>query len=126
MTEVQIFQVLGLVLLAVGLGMLINANFYQGLIRGMVESKPLFLLGGIINLVVGYLLVTFHNTWTGDWGVLITIIGWIAFIKGLVILILPNVHIGFAKSFDKKGSLVIGGVIALILGLIFSYLGYFV
>lgn len=126
MTEVQLFQVLGLFSLAVGLGMLINLNFYQGLIRSLMEAKPVLLLAGVINLVVGYFFVTFYNTWEGGWIVVVTIIGWLIFIKGLAILILPNLGTSLAKSFDKKNFLVITGVVYLILGLIFGYLGYFV
>ena len=126
MTEVQIFQVFGLFFLAIGLGMLINLSFYEGMFRSLLESAPVFFLMGMINLIVGFLFVTFHNTWVGGWSVVITLIGWIAFIKGLVILILPNVQKSIAKSFvDKKGMFVVEGIIVLILGLIFGYLGYF-
>lgn len=127
MTEVQIFQVLGLLFLAVGLGMLINLNFYERLFRSLTESVAMLYLAGVINLVLGYFFVTFHNTWTGGWVVVITVIGWLIFIKGIVILVLPNVQISIAKAFiGKKGVMVVVGLIALILGLIFGYLGYFV
>lgn len=126
MTEVQIFQVFGLLCLAIGLGMLINLSFYEGMFRGLVESAPVFFLMGMASLIIGFLLVTFHNIWTGGWVIVITLIGWGAFIKGLVILILPNVQKSIAKSFfGKKGVFVVEGIIILILGLIFSYLGYF-
>ncbi len=125
MSEAQIFQVLGIFFLAAGLGVLINLNFYQKLLEDFIQSTSVIYLYGSLSLFLGYMLVTFHNIWEGGWAVLITIIGWIALTKGLLTLVLPNVQIKIAKGFiGKKGYIITEGIIILIIGLVFSYIGY--
>ena len=81
-------------------------------------------LGGITALVVGYLILAFHNTWTMDVSVIITIVGWIALIKGLVILIRPKIIIALAKAMvQKESTLKIEAIAVIILGLILAFLG---
>lgn len=125
MSEAQIFQVLGLFFLAAGLGILINLNFYQKLLEDFIHSTSVIYLYGSLALFIGYLLVTFHNVQEGGWAILITVIGWIALIKGLLTLIFPNIQIKIAKGFiGKKGYIITEGVIFLIIGIVFSYIGY--
>ena len=57
--------------------------------------------------------------------VIITIIGWIALIKGIVILIRPKIMIALSRAMTKKaGVLKIEAVVVIILGLAFSFLGF--
>ena len=76
-------------------------------------------------LVVGYLILAFHNTWTKDLSVIITIIGWIALIKGIVILIQPKMMITLSKAILKiENILKIEAIVVIVLGLVFSFLGF--
>ncbi|MFH1412998.1 MAG: hypothetical protein ABIG10_03170 [bacterium] len=82
---------------------------------------------GLVVLVAGYLLVTFHNVWVSGWTVLITIIGWIAFIKGLFALLLPEQFVKIAKLKIKKSEyLTLCAIITVILGAIMGWQGFFV
>ena len=67
MSDAQIFQILSLVYIAVGIGILINPGFYKKLFEDFVENASVLYLGGITALVVGYLILAFHNTWTKDY-----------------------------------------------------------
>lgn len=125
MSDAQIFQIFSLVYLAVGIGILINPAFYKKLIEDFIESASVLYLGGIMALVVGYLILAFHNTWTRDLSVIITIVGWLALLKGILILIVPNMMITLTKAILKKESILkIEAVVVIILGLAFSFLGF--
>ena len=125
MSDAQIFQVLSLVYLAVGIGMLINPDFYKKIFQDFIDSPTALYLGGIMALIVGYLLVTFHNVWEMDWHVIITVIGWMALIKGMLILVRPKAMITLTKAIIKKESaLKIMSVFVIIVGLLFSFLGF--
>jgi len=124
MSDAQIFQIFSLVYLAVGIGILINSNFYKKLFEDFCENAAVMYTGGIMAIVVGYLILAFHNTWTKDLSVIITVIGWLALIKGILILILPKMMIALSKAMLKERFLKIVAVCAIILGLVFSFLGF--
>ena len=76
-------------------------------------------------LAIGYLILAFHNTWTKDLSLIITIIGCLAMIKGILILIRPNMIIALSKAMVQKESILkIEAVVVIILGLAFSFLGF--
>ena len=125
MPDTQIFQIFSLVYLAVGIGILINPDFYKKLFESFIEDTTALYFGGIAALVIGYLIVAFHNTWTKDFSVIITIIGWIALIKGLLIIIRPKIMIALTKAMMSKGNfLKIEAIAIIIVGLALSYLGF--
>lgn len=125
MSDAQIFQILSLVYIAVGIGILINPGFYKKLFEDFIENAAVLFLGGVTALVVGYLILAFHNTWTKDLSVIITIVGWLALIKGILIIIRPNIMIALSKAMVQKESILkIEAIAVIILGLAFSFLGF--
>lgn len=126
MTDAQIFQVLGIAYLAIGIGILINPDFYRKLLSEFSESPPSIYLGGIAALTIGYLLVRFHNIWPNDWPVIITIFGWVALIKGLFLLLLPKVSIGISKYFSKQMTkfMAVWAIVVAVVGGLLAWLGF--
>jgi len=125
MSDAQIFQIFSIVYIAVGIGIFINPGFYKKLFEDFIENAAVMYLGGIMALVVGYLIVAFHNTWTKDLSVIITIVGCLAMIKGILILIRPNMIIALSKAMVQKESILkIEAIAVIILGLVFSFLGF--
>ena len=125
MSDAQIFQVFSLVYVAIGIGILLNSNFYKKMFEDFIERTSALYLGGVMALTVGYLIVAFHNTWTKDLSVIITVLGWIALIKGILILIWPSLMIALSKAIMKSKSFMkIEAIIAIIIGLLFAFLGF--
>ena len=125
MSDAQIFQIISIVYIAVGIGIFINPGFYKKLFEDFIENAAVLYLGGITALVVGYLILAFHNTWTMDLSVIITIVGWLALIKGVVILIQPKIIITLSKAIlQKENILKIEAIAVIILGLAFAFLGF--
>ena len=128
MTDAQIFQILGITYLVVGIGMLVNPGFYKKLLTNLTENPPAIYLGGLVALLVGCLLVIFHNKWAVDgWSVIITIFGWAALIKGMFLIVLPKISIKFCNAFkEMKRLLRVWGIIVAIVGGLLCLLGFFV
>ena len=125
MSDVQIFQAFSLLYLAIGVGMFLNPDFYKKMFAEFCESGSIWYLGGIMALVVGYLIVAFHNTWTKDFSVIITVIGWMGLIKGILIFVFPKSMIGLTKAIFGEGkNLKIAAIFIIILGLALSFLGF--
>ena len=74
--------------------------------------------------VIGLLIVIYHNRWTKSWAVLITILGWLALIKGILLIAFPQfVHSLSERMLTDFGSRIFPYV-ALCLGLLFAYFGF--
>jgi len=78
-------------------------------------------------LVIGYVLVFYHNTWSYNWPVIITIIGWMSLVKGSWILISPSSAFDMAKALKRnKVYLLVCGAILAVFGIILMYIGFWV
>ncbi len=113
----------GLSIVVISIALLVRPNYLKKLAK-IAEDEALLFVCGIATLAIGIATVLAHNTWVKDWPVIITIFGWIALIKGLSIMFFP----GFTKKITlsvieyKYISYVL--LVASIIGLIITYLGF--
>ena len=127
MSDAQIFQLFSLVYLAIGIGMLISPGFYKKLFDDFCENAAIMYLGGIMALVVGYLILAFRGCsvcCASGFSIIIPIIGWLALIKGILILVRPKMMIAMSKAMLKENLLKIMAVVIILIGLAFSFLGF--
>ena len=77
-------------------------------------------------LVIGYFLVAYHNILISGWTTIITILGWMSFIKGSMMIVIPERSIKLYKAIKITDSqLAVYGAIVAVMGLVCFYLGYF-
>ncbi len=127
MTDAQIFQFIGLTYAAVGIRGIIDKESYRDILKGSIDSPALYYLFGLLALVLGFLLVTFHNEWSMSWSVIITIFGWIALIEGVLIIAYPPLFIKISNWMVKKDKFLrVYAGLALLLGALFLILGFWV
>ncbi|MFH0845945.1 MAG: hypothetical protein V1851_00910 [Patescibacteria group bacterium] len=121
----SLLQVIGICYLIIGIGLLINTKYYRKMLDNFAESKPVMFLSGILSLIAGYFLIRAQNMLIWDWSVIITVIGWIALIKGSAIILMPKVMLKMAHYFThRKGWMVFEGIVATILGAIITYIAF--
>ncbi|OHB49859.1 MAG: hypothetical protein A2Y10_09545 [Planctomycetes bacterium GWF2_41_51] len=126
MTDAQIFQLAGIIYLTVGIGIITGRDFYSKMVASFMDDAAAYYLGGLTALTIGYLLVTFHNDWVKDWPVLITILGWIALIKGIFLLAAPKAATQVSRYFIRNVKFLnIWAAVAIIIGVLFCWLGFF-
>lgn len=121
--SIFVAKVVSLLYLAAGIGALSGKITFAKIVDDFEKSPALTFMTGLFTLVVGMLLVQYHNIWVKDWPVLITIIGWAALIKGLMFIACPQ-KISFFKSWYKKNQT--WGLVLIAIGLIFGYFGFLV
>lgn len=127
MSDGQIFQLIGVIYLAVGIGIILFPEFYNKVMAGFMDNPTTQYMGGMFAMIAGFLLVRFHNVWVKDWPVIITIIGWIALVKGTLLIVLPKPFMEMSRKFLSTTSmLTIWAIVAIILGLLCCWLGFFV
>jgi len=125
MSDAQIFQLFSLVYLAVGVGMLISPSFYKKLFTDFCENAAVMYLGGVSALAIGYVILAHRGIrCTQDWSMILSLIGWIALIKGILILVQPNMMTGMTKAMMKNSLLKVLPVIIIVLGLALAFLGF--
>lgn len=123
--SILIARIFGVIYTVIGLGILINGDHYRKVVDNFLKNPALTYLGGLIALLAGFLLVTYHNIWDGSWRVIISVIGWMALVKGVLLLICPGILMNLSKGlFKGKKATLIGGFIALVIGLVLGYFGF--
>ncbi len=125
-----IARLMGPLLLVLGVGMLIGLlghgeAEYMTMLRGFMADIPLIIVFGMLTLVAGLAIVNAHNLWVPDWRVIVTVLGWLAIVRGVVAILFPiKVHeMGETVMASPTGPTT-GAIIALVLGGILTWMGY--
>jgi len=124
--SILIAQVIGPIYLAIGIGLLTNASYYDQVYKEFLKGGALLYFGAVMALIFGSFLVAVHNVWVQSWEVLITIIAWGALIKGVLLAVFPEASLRTFNSWNMSSWRQVGGVIVIIFGGVFLYYGYIV
>ena len=120
---------MGPILLVMGIGAAIGLQGqfpegYVGVLRDMNNQSATVILG-MFALLAGLAIVNSHNLWVSDWRVIITILGWLAIVRGALSLLFPNKMYGIGDAIlASRAGPMIGAVIVLLLGAFLSWMGY--
>lgn len=87
----------------------------------MFKSKVSVYFGGIMAAVAGALIILYHNTWEANWTTVITVLGYLALLKGALLLMFLKQMLFWRPMI--KGYLVQVGIFAVALGIFFAYMG---
>jgi uncharacterized protein YjeT (DUF2065 family) len=123
-TSLIIGKILGTYLFIVGIAILMDSSYYKKILNNKVQSSFLLVLSGIMTLIIGLIMVIFHNLWNQSWEIVITIIAWITVLKGIFILFFPKIALKLMKDFSKK-TLLWSGWICMIVGAYLMYMSFF-
>ena len=89
-TTIFLGRLLGVYLVAISVGMLANRRRTPATLDEMARSGPWMLFSGMVATAVGLAVVLGHNVWSGGvLPVVVTVMGWAALLKGLVLLVVP-------------------------------------
>ncbi|MBT4153468.1 MAG: hypothetical protein HOE53_02350 [Candidatus Magasanikbacteria bacterium] len=123
-TSLLVARIAAVAYLSMAVGMSLSPGYYKQELGKMIENSAFKLLGGMMSLILGMLLVTNHNMWERDWTVLVTLLGWLALVKGVFLLAFPN-SMGMFKGFLKAENIKkMVTPMCWILGLVFAYFGF--
>ena len=120
-----IAQILGPLYVIVALGMFSKPERFAALVTEL-EAQPGLTVGwGVTALAFGLLVLAFHDSWRADWTVLVTLIGWLATIKGVLMILAPEMLFGLGKGLLAPPSRArIWAVGPLVLGAFLTAAGY--
>jgi vacuolar-type H+-ATPase subunit I/STV1 len=92
MSALTIFlaKLIGLYCVIVALTMMANRRTMVYAVNALIRNPPLVLLSGVIAVALGLAVVVSHNVWSGGTlPVVVTVVGWLSLIKGVVLFVVP-------------------------------------
>lgn len=122
--SVLLAQAFSLYFIVMGLALFLNSRIWPSIYKEFFQNRGLLVLAGVFALVLGILLILTHNIWVMGWPVLITVLSWWAFIKGALILLIPDRMIAFSSGFTEAAALKTAGLCMTLLGLLLGYFGF--
>ncbi len=67
-----------------------------------LKDEKFLIITSFMAIIVGLLNILFHNIWELNWKLIITLIGWIALLKGLFLFIFPKRTVVWLAFFNIK------------------------
>lgn len=116
---------IGPLMVAMGVAALLNRDVFPGLMGQIARDVGLIFLSGVLLLLAGIAIVRVHNVWTGGWRIIITLLGWLAIVSGLVRMFFPQLAAPLVESLGANATaLILAGLVVLALGAFLSYKAY--
>jgi hypothetical protein len=119
-------KLIGLFTLIFSMALVLRHDFFITTVTAFMQDRVILLIFAMIALSAGLAMVLAHNRWSG--GVLpivVTILGWVFLIRGLVLLFLPSdlldaffAAIGFTERYYLYAA------IPFLLGAYLTYAGF--
>jgi hypothetical protein len=128
-TSRYIAQLMGPVLLVIAIGMSIGLMMegpgYSSLMKEFIANRAVIFLTGILALLAGVAIVNAHNLWVQDWRVIVTILGWLLVLRGIMLLVFPlTVQVFGDRIAASETGVVAGAAVTFVLGAILCVMGY--
>ena len=118
-------RLLGLYCILISLAMAAHRHASIETVTALIQTPPILFLAGIIALVAGLAMVLGHTVWSGGaLPVIVTLVGWITLIRGLLVLFLPaGADVGLLAALHYEQLFYFYIAIALVLGVYLTYSG---
>lgn len=98
MTTQSILLLLAFIYALLGLAFIVKPVAYEKVFDQLLNHRGLTFILGIVSIVIGYVLVFTHGSFTTASNGFITILGLIAFLKGVFYILLPAAMPKFSQK----------------------------
>jgi len=116
-------KIWGVYLTSIALSLLLRPKNID-LLFDSVKNKAFVYISGAVLVGLGTFFVLIHPGWPGDWRVIITILGWMTFLKGAIRIFFPEFPQKFIKPFRKPVVVYPLLLITLAVGIYLFYIGF--
>ena len=124
-TSKLIAGLMGPTFVAMAAAMLLNLNSMSKLTEEISHEPMLILVSGVLLFIAGLAIVRVHNRWAAEWSTVVTVLGWLAILSGLVRMLFPvqlaTIVPGVGERSDVIGPAL---VVFLLLGLFLTFKAY--
>ena len=106
-----------------GLWMLLYADNLMKVWNAAKNAPASFYFGGVSHLLIGLAILSQYDMWSWDAYVLVTLLGWVLVIRGVMTLFVPQLLIQLCMS--NTSFMKVMGIIPLVWGLALCWLAFF-
>jgi len=119
-------QLLGLYCLIVSAAMFARKRAMVEIVTNLIQNRSLLFVVEIFGLIGGLAMVLGHSVWSaGLLAFVVTLIGWVTFIRSVVLLFLPSGSIvKFMQAIRYEQNYHVFAAIVLILGIYLTVAGF--
>lgn len=118
-TTLDFAKAYGIYIAVTGLAGLFAPDRWKLVMDDYVRSPGLTYLTAVIAFGLGIALVTLHNLWTDPLAIIVSLIGWVVLVEGIMLMALPEALLKFgAAAISSHGRVRAWAIFALIAGLI--------
>ncbi len=124
--SISLARVIGPSCLIIAIGMMTNPSVFRHAVDEFRQGgqKMLLLLAGAVHVILGLALITIHGVWQWDWTLLITIVGWLVFLRGVFLLWFPGGIVALTKALHQRPWWpYLTSAILLAVGIVLTYYG---
>lgn len=115
----------GPLFMAVAAALLINRRTVADLVTGTLNGPEFIFFSGLFTLLAGLAIVRAHNVWSAEWTVLVTILGWLCIIGGVIRIIWPErVTTLRSAMMQTENAVTAWALVTLLLGAFLTAKGY--
>lgn len=118
-------RVIGINMCAIALALLFKPETMRAAMDALFENRGTVLLYGILTTIFGSILINVHNEWFWGWPIIITIIGWIVFVRGIMRLFFSEHIRNFTKQYSNRAMYRTAGTVSFLVSLFLLYEGFF-
>lgn len=114
-------KIIAVIYISSGIGVLIGQINFNTIAADFNKSTALTFIAGSFGIIIGLILVKYHNHWVKNWTVLITIISWAFLIGGFIVVVFPKSLSYFSRVYKHSPA---WGILMICFGLLFGYFGF--
>ncbi|MBT4384379.1 hypothetical protein HOD30_01380 [Candidatus Peregrinibacteria bacterium] len=115
-TTLLLAQLMGPVLLVMGLSGLVNKGMYMDWRKQLTGKNMHLVFMGIVEFVAGIAVVLTHNLWGNFTEILVTLMGWGMLFEGLLLLIATDAYGKTAGKFMMPSLIKLASILGVLLG----------
>jgi hypothetical protein len=119
---IHLAKIFGPTLFIIGLWALCYCETVVKIWTSIKNNPAALYMGGVINVLIGFTILAGYNHWGWNLAMLVTLLGWVALIRGILILFAPQVMINWASSNINKCKWF--AVVPLVWGFALSWFAY--
>jgi vacuolar-type H+-ATPase subunit I/STV1 len=119
-------KLIGLLTLIFSLALVLRGEDFVAIMTSFMRDRAILILFGMIALGSGLAMVLAHNRWSGGiLTVVVTVLGWIFLIRGLLILFLPSDTLeAFIAALRFEERFYLYALVPFLLGAYLTYAGF--
>ncbi|MGB0961340.1 MAG: hypothetical protein ACPGVY_01435 [Mycobacterium sp.] len=125
-TRTRMFcRVIGPYIVIACVAAVVRASDMQALFSELDANSMVSWLSGVLALLFGLVVVAFHPYWRGAAAIIVSVVGWLAVLEGLLYLVFPTPVVSLADGMIGAQALWVAFCIVFsLVGLYLTYVGW--